>query len=159
MRAVAVVAPAAGLATYLLWVRARTGDFLLALRLQNASNLRGGTVSPISTLHHALHELVSGDRVGYGLHAITAFVAIVLVLVVARRLPASYWCYAAVSMAAALTGRNLESLERYSLATFPVAIGAAVLLEREQLDRIARLLIAGGLVAASILAFTGTLVP
>lgn len=156
---IAVIAPVAGLATYLLWVRDRTGDLFLVLRLQNAANLRGGTVSPVTSVGHAFHELLSGDRVGYGLHAITAVVVVGLVVVVARRLPLSYAVYAGGSVIVALCARNLDSVERYSLSTFPLAIGAAVLLRRPALERAALLLLTGALVAAAILAFTGSLVP
>jgi hypothetical protein len=156
---IAAIAPAAGLATYLLWVRDRTGDVFLVLRLQNAANLRGGTVSPVTSVGHAFHELLSGDRVGYGLHAITAVVVVGLVVVIARRLPLSYAVYAGGSVIVALCARNLDSVERYSLSTFPLAIGAAVLLRRPVLERAALLLVTGALVAAAILAFTGALVP
>jgi hypothetical protein len=155
----AIVAPVAGLASYLLWARDRTGDLFLVLRLQNSRNLRGGTVSPVTSVGHAFHELFSGDRIGYGLHAITAVVIVVLVVVVARRLPLSYTVYSAASVLVALCARNLDSIERYSLATFPLVIGAAVLIRRPTWERTAMLLIAGGLVAAAMLAFTGSLVP
>ena len=157
--AIATLAPAAGLVSYLLWARDRTGDLWFVLRLQNDRNLRGGTVSPFTSVGHAFHELLSGDRVGYGLHAVTAVVAIGLVFVVARKLPLSYAVYAAAAVLVALCARNLESVERYSLATFPLVIGAAVVLGRSTIERTAFLILAGGLVAASILAFTGALVP
>jgi hypothetical protein len=156
---VATVAPLGGLASYLLWARARTGDLFLVLRLQNSPNLRGGTVSPFTSVDHAFHELFSGDRIGYGLHAITAVVVVVLVVVVARRLALSYTVYSAASVLVSLCARNLDSIERYSLATFPLVIGAAVLLRRPTWERTAMLLLAGGLVAASMLAFTGSFVP
>jgi hypothetical protein len=82
-----------------------------------------------------------------------------LVVVVARRLPLSYTVYSAASVLVALCARNLDSIERYSLATFPLVIGAAVLIRRPTWERTAMLLIAGGLVAAAMLAFTGSLVP
>jgi hypothetical protein len=155
----ATVAPVAGLASYLLWARDRTGDLFLVLRLQNSRTLRGGTVSPFTSVGHAFHELFSGDRIGYGLHAVTAVVIVVLVVVVARRLPLSYTVYSAASVLVALCARNLDSIERYSLATFPLVVGAAVLLRRPTWERTAMLLLAGGLVAAAMLAFTGALVP
>ena len=108
--AVAVLAPVSGLAAYLLWARARTGDLFVVLRLQNAGNLRGGTVSPVTSVGHAFHELASGDRVGYGLHAITAVVVVALVFVVARRLPLSYTVYAAASVAGCILP-SLVSME------------------------------------------------
>jgi hypothetical protein len=157
--AIATIAPVAGLASYLLWARDRTGDLWLVLRLQNDRTLRGGTVSPFTSVGHAAHELLSGDRVGYGLHAVTAVVVVVLVIVVGRRLPFSYTVYAAASVLVALCARNLDSVERYSLATFPLVIGAGVLLARPTLERMVYLLIAGGLVAAAVLAFAGALVP
>jgi hypothetical protein len=156
---VATLAPAAGLATYLLWVRDRTGDLFLVLRLQNARNLRGGTVSPFTSVGHAFRQLASGDRVGYGLHAVTAVVVVVLVIVVARRLPLSYAVYAAASVGLALCARNLDSIERYSLSTFPLVVAAAMLVRRPMLERTLYVLVAGGLATAAILAFTGTLVP
>jgi hypothetical protein len=157
--AIATIAPAAGLASYLVWVRHRTGDLFLVLRLQNARNLRGGTVSPLTSVGHAFHELASGDRIGYGLHALTAVVVVVLIFVVGRRLPLSYTVYAAAAVLVALCARNLDSLERYSLSTFPLVIAAGMLLRRPTLERAAFVVVAGGLVAAAILAFTGALVP
>jgi len=157
--AIATIAPVAGLASYLLWARDRTGDLWLVLRLQNDRRLRGGTVSPLTSVGHAFHELTSGDRVGYGLHAVTAVVVIALLFVVARRLPLSYTVYTAAALLVALCARNLDSVERYSLSTFPLVIGAGVVLGRPTIERTAFLLFAGGLVAAAILAFTGALVP
>jgi hypothetical protein len=157
--AIATIAPIAGLAAYLVWARDRTHDLWLVLRLQNDRNLRGGTVSPVTSVGHAFHELVSGDRVGYGLHAVTAVVIVLLVFVVGRRLPASYAVYAGASVLVALCARNLDSLERYALSTFPLVVGAGVLLRRPTLERLVYLLIGGGLVAAAVLAFTGALVP
>ena len=156
---VATIAPIAGMASYLLWARDRTNDLWLVLRLQNDVKLRGGTVSPFTSVGHAFHELFSGDRVGYGLHAVTAVVVVVLVVVVGRRLPFSYTVYAAAAVLVALCARNLDSVERYSLSTFPLVVGAGVLLARPAFERFVYLLIAGGLAAAAVLAFTGTLVP
>jgi hypothetical protein len=156
---VAVVAPVAGVAAYLLWVRHRTGDLFLVLRLQNTANLRGGNAWPFQSVGHALHELGSGQRVGYGLHAITAAVVVVLLVVMARRLPLSYTVYAAGSALLAFSAHNLDSVERYMLSTFPFAIAAAMLLRRPVIERAALLLITGGLVVAAVLAFTGAMVP
>ena len=156
---IATIAPLAGLASYLLWARDRTGDLWLVVRLQNSRTLRGGTASPFTSVGHAFHELVSGDRVGYGLHAVTAVLVVVLVVVAARKLPFSYTAYAAASVLVAFCARNLDSVERYSLATFPLVIAASVLLRRATVERIVYLILAGGLVAGSVLAFTGSLVP
>jgi hypothetical protein len=59
----------------------------------------------------------------------------------------------------ALCARNLDSIERYSLSTFPLVVAAAMLIRRPMLERTLFVLVAGGLATAAILAFTGTLVP
>ena len=106
-------------------------------------------MSPFTSVGHAVHELVSGDRVGYGLHAVTAAVVVVLVVVAARKLPFSYTLYAGASVLVAFCAHNLDSVERYSLATFPLVIAAGVLLRRASIERVVYLLLAGGIVAGS----------
>ena len=51
------------------------------------------------------------------------------------------------------------SLERYGLNAFPLALTLAVLLKREQLERVVLMGLAGGMVALSALAWTGAYVP
>ena len=116
---------------------------------------RAGTVSPFTSVGHAFHELVSGDRIGYGLHAVTAVVVVVLIFVIGRRLPRSYTVYAAAAVLVVLCARNLDSLERYSLSTFPFAIGAATTPRRPSVERGASVLVsAAGRRRPLILAFT-----
>lgn len=158
-RLLAVAAPGLGLLSYLLWVRARTGDLLLALRLHDDPLLRGGTVEPVGNLFDAAGDLFAGDRVGSGVHFVTAVVTIALVVVLAGRWPASYTAYAAVSIGLALTASNLDSLERYTFAAFPFLLAVADLTHRPAVERTVLVGAAGGLVAASVLAFTGILVP
>ncbi len=77
----------------------------------------------------------------------------------ARRWPASYTLYAAASLVVALTSRNLDSFERYSLSTLPFVLALADVLDTDGRERTVLVLAAAGLVAASVLAFTGALVP
>lgn len=158
-RLLAVAAPGLGLLSYLLWVRARTGDLLLALRLHDDPLLRGGTVEPVGNVIEAAGDLFSGDRVGSGIHFVTALVMVGLVVVLAGRWPASYTAYAAVSIGLALTASNLDSLERYTFATFPFLLAVADVTPRPAVERAVLVTAAGGLVAATVLAFTGILVP
>ncbi|MCZ7536545.1 MAG: hypothetical protein M5T61_12010 [Acidimicrobiia bacterium] len=82
-----------------------------------------------------------------------------LVVVLVQRWPASYSAYAAASLLLGLTASNLDSLERYSLSTFPFLLAVAGLCDREAVERTVVTLSAAGLVGASVLAFSGVLVP
>lgn len=158
-RVVAVVAPLAGATSYLLWARSRTGDFLYPLRVQERADLRGGWVDPIRSVGHAVHEAFTGDHVSAGIHAITAAILVVLLVVLARRWPLSYTAYAGATLLLALSSRNLDSIERYSLSTVPFVLAAADIVATEARERIVLVLLGAGLIAASILSFTGLMVP
>jgi hypothetical protein len=155
----AVVAAPVGLATYLLWVRARTHDGLFyALRIHENPHLRGKSVNPFTNLADTTRELFSGDRFGSGLHAVTAAVLIVLLVVLVRRFPWSYTAYAFATLVLALTASNLDSLERYAFSTFPFLLAAASVI-RPRWEPYVWVGCGAGLVALSVLAFTGAYVP
>lgn len=158
-RLLAIAAPGLGLLSYLLWVRARTGDLFLALRIHEDPTLRGGTVEPVGNLFEAAGDLFRGDRVGSGLHFVSALVLIALLVVLLGRWPASYTAYAAVSLGLALTASNLDSLERYSFATFPFLLAVSEVTRRPALERSVLVVAGTGLVVAAILAFVGILIP
>jgi hypothetical protein len=67
--------------------------------------------------------------------------------------------YAAAVIVVALTADNLSSLERYALSTFPLVIAAASFIGRPAIERAVLTASAGGLVAVSIVTFTGVVVP
>jgi hypothetical protein len=79
--------------------------------------------------------------------------------VLARRWPLSFTLYAAAALVVALSSRNLDSLERYGLATLPFVMAGADVIAAPEAERVVLALAGAGLVAASILAFTGVLVP
>lgn len=155
----AVLAPVAGLFTYLAWVGGRTGDLLDPLRIQESPDLRGGFSDPASTLWRAARALVGGDEVGTGLHLPWALLFIVVLVVVARRLPASYTAFAAAGLLVALSGHNIDSLERYALTAFPIVIGGAALLERPAVERTVLVAAAAAFVGYGTLTFLGAFVP
>ncbi len=124
----AIVAPAAGVMTYLLWVRARFGDAFLPLRIQQSSNLRGSFRDPISSVVDTVTNL--SDRPTGLVHLVAIIGCLGLLAVVIRRLPASYSAFAALSVLLAVSADNLDSLERYALGAFPLLIGAALLMRR-----------------------------
>lgn len=157
---VAVLAPAAGLLAFLGWSAASGRGFLTPLQIQSSSQLRGGFVAPWTALRMAGSNLGSGDRLGSGLHLVWAIVVIACVVAVARRLPTAYWVWAALSVAVALSAPNLDSFERYAVATFPVLIGAGILTARPRDLFPAVLAAAGaGMFGATYLVLQGRLVP
>lgn len=155
----AAVAPIAGLATYLLWVQVRFGDWLLPLRLQSADARRGSFSDPASRLVEAGRDLAAGDRIGSGLHLPWAVAAIVLVVVLLARWPASYGLFAAAVVAVALSADNLDSFERYALSAFPLIAAAAALAKPVWIERPVYALSSAGLAAYAVLAFLGAYVP
>jgi hypothetical protein len=154
----AVLAPAAGLFTYLLWVRNRTGSVTYALRVQENAQRRGKFVDPFTNIGHATRELFSGDRFGSGLHAVTALLLVVLLVVLIRTWSWPYVAYAFVSLVLALTASNLDSLERYSFSTFPFVLAAATVV-RPSWERVVWVVCGAGMVGLCVLAFTGNYVP
>ncbi len=156
---VAVVAPVAGLFTYLAWVGNRTGDLFAPVHIQESPSLRGGFSDPFSTLWRAGRALVGGDEIGTGLHLPWAVLLVVVLIVVARRLPGSYTAYAAAGLAVALSGHNIDSLERYALTAFPLVVGGAVLLRRPVVERAVLVLASAAFVGYATLTFLGAFVP
>ena len=157
-RALAVAAPAVGTGIFLTWVGFTRDDWLLPFRVQPSPTLRGGFSDPITSVVNAFGNL-TGDRFGSGLHLAWAAVFVVLIVAVGRRLPASYTAYAAAAALLALTAHNLDSFERYGVATFPIVIGAALITNRRELETSALTLSAGAMVGYSTLVFLGRYVP
>ena len=158
-RVAAVVAPVAGCFAYLSWAADRTTSFLEPLRIQEDPSRRGSARFPVTNVIGVARDFSTGDHDTAGLHLVTIAVCIVLLVVLARRWPASYTLYAASALVLALTARNLDSLERYRLSTVPFVLALADVVDTESRERVVLVLAAAGLVAAAALAFTGSLVP
>ena len=120
---------------------------------------RGSMRFPLTNVADACRDFSTGDHVTAGLHSSRVAVCVGLLFVLARRWPASYTLYAAAALVVALTSRNLDSFERYSLSTLPFVLALADVLDTDGRERTVLVLAAAGLVAASVLAFTGALVP
>jgi hypothetical protein len=153
------VAPVAGLLAYLAWAVHRTHDFWYPLRAQEDPTRRGHWVDPVRAVSHNVHELFSGDHVSAGMHAVSALVFVALLFAIARRWPLSFTLYAAIALVVALSSRNLDSLERYGLASLPFVLGGADVIAARDTERVVLCLAGAALVAASMLAFTGVVVP
>lgn len=134
-RGAAVLAPVAGLATYLAWVGARFDDAWLPLRAHEAADLRGDWVFPLERVVRSFGALLVGDRFGDGLHVPFILGAAALLVVVFRRWPASYGWYALVLVLVALSAESLGSFERYCLAAFPLFLGFAQVTARPTRER------------------------
>lgn len=155
-RLAAVVAPAAGLASFLVWSRIAYGDAFLPLRVQQASHLRGSTISnPLSSLLGQAEGVAHGEVFPVLLHLPWVVLLPFLLVRLVRRWPASYAAFAGVSYLAGVTAPNFASLERYAFAGFPFVLAAAGWVGSPR----SRLVAAGLLGAYSVFAFSAVYVP
>lgn len=158
-RAAAVVSPLAGVGAFLAWVEWRFGSGLEPLRAQQADDLRGGFVAAPVRVWDALVDLFGGEAFGAGLHVPWIIGFAVLLVVVFRRLPASYGAFAAAVLLVALSAESLGSFERYGLSAFPLVIALALVLDRPTWERAALVLSGAGLVAFGTMTWLGVFVP
>ena len=156
-RVLAVMAPVAGLGAYLLWVGRTFGDPWLPFTVQ--TDLRGAGMNPLARLVQGLGDVVGVERFGDGLHVPFALGFLALLVVVFRRLPASYGVYATLGVLVALTANNLNSLERYGLSTFPLLLALATLTASRRIEWLGLALGGSGLVSMAALAWLGVYVP
>jgi hypothetical protein len=154
-RVSAVIAPVVGAVVYLAWVGVEFGDFWKPISLQNKATLRGGFQDPVTRTIDAVGDLFGGDRFGSGLHIVWAVVFAALLVVLIRRLPASYSLYAAATLLLGLSAQNLDSFERYCMSAFPFLLALAVVTDRDEVERGALVLAGAGLAGYAILAFLG----
>jgi hypothetical protein len=158
-RAVAVLAPAAGLLAYLAYADIEFGSFTRPLTLQTNSSHHGGLTDPAVTLYHDALNLLRGHHIGTGLHLPWVLVTVALLVVVFRTLPISYGLFTVAVVVAAASGSNLDSFERYALSAFPLLLGAATLLRSQRVETTVLVLSAATMFAYALLAFLGAYVP
>src|SRR5439155_15925953 len=158
-RLAAIVAPVAGVGAYLAWVGARFGTPMLPLDIQQRSWLRGGFMNPAVALWRSGRAAFGGHFDGNGIHFPLLVVALVLVVVVCLRWPASYGAYAVVTLLVALSAHRLGSTERYCFSAFPFVLGIVSVTRSQRVE-------VGTLVASSVcmaglaaLALLGAYVP
>jgi hypothetical protein len=133
-RIAALVAPLVGAIAYLSYIAIKFGDFFQPLSVQQHAQLHGKLTNPITVIHRALsgaghHEL------GNTLHVPWLLLFLLLLIPMARRLPASYTVWSALALLSTLAGSNLASVERYCWSAFPFVIVAASLLVSRPLWR------------------------
>ena len=158
-RAAAVVGPGVGTLLYLLWVGNRYGDMWLPYSIQTEAGRRGSFTNPVDTIGDALRGLFNGHEVGTGLHVPWLVLIVVLLVVCFRTWPASYSMFAAASIGAAAISSNLDSLERYALAAFPLVLVVAGLTRDRRIERAVLVLSGSAMTAYALLAFFHAYVP
>jgi hypothetical protein len=158
-RAGAVVSPVLGLAAFLAYAGLAFGDAFAPLTVQDQARLRGHVQSPITSVVDGLRDLAHAGRFGPGLHVLWAGVFALLLIVVARKLPASYTAYAALALVLALSAQNLDSFERYCASTLPFLLAVAFITKRPEAERAALVLAAAAMFAYTVLIFLGLYVP
>ena len=154
----ALAAPFVGVVAFLAWAKHEVGDWWAPLRVQLENSHHGGLSDPVSTLYHDATGLVH-HHVGTALHVPWVILAVAMVVVCWRRLPAPYTLFSAAVVATALAGSNLDSFERYALSAFPLSIAGALLLREPQVERTVLTLLAAGLAGYALLAFLNISVP
>ena len=106
-----------------------------------------------------MHDAAGGDHLSAGIHVFTVIVLIALIVVLWRRWPCRSRRTRRVAALVVLSARNLDSLERYCLSTVPLVAAAAELIGGGTRERVALVALGATLVAFSVLAFSGVLVP
>lgn len=158
-RVAAVMAPVAGFGAFLVYSAVRFHDGLAPIQVQQEPRLHGRLTDPVVTVVHDLTNLLHGHQLGEGLHVPWLALSLVLLVVAARRLPASLTAFAALVLVAAVSGPNLDSFERYALSAFPLVVAGATLTASGRVERVVLTLSAAGLAAYALLAFLNIFVP
>ena len=154
----AVAAPFVGLLVFLGWSKHTVNDWWAPLRVQLQGSHHGGLSDPFVTLYDDARGMLH-HHVGTALHVPWVLLALAMLIVCWRRLPAPYTLFAAATLAVAVSGANLDSFERYALSAFPLSIAAALLLTPSQVERLVLTLLSAGLAGYSLLAFLNLSVP
>jgi hypothetical protein len=154
----AFLAPFVGLAAFLAWSAHVAGSWLTPLRVQLENSHHGGLSDPLATLFDDARGLVH-HHVGTALHVPWLLVALILLVVCWRHLPATYTVFAAAVLAVAVSGSNLDSFERYALSAFPLTMAAALVVRGPRVERAALVLLSAALAGYTLLAFLNIFVP
>jgi hypothetical protein len=154
----AVAAPFVGLLVFLGWSKHTVNDWWAPLRVQLQNSHHGGLADPFVTLYDDAKGVLH-HHVGTALHVPWVLLALAMLIVCWRRLPAPYTLFAAAALAVAVSGANLDSFERYALSAFPLSIAAALLLAQSQVERLVLTLLSAGLAGYALLAFLNMSVP
>ena len=148
-RAAAVLAaPAAGTVAFLVWVELRLGSWTDPIDIQR--DLRAGFRWAPARLWDGIVEVATEaqhDAPNLGF----ALLWLVLLVVIARGQPTSWFAYAVVSAIVALSAQNLDSTGRYGLVVFPLVVAVAQLARRDGWHAPITALCSAGLVGLTVM--------
>jgi hypothetical protein len=153
-----VLSPLVGLAAFMAWAGIWRHNAWGPLTQQTRAGRHGGLSDPFGTLLHDARGAFHG-HVGTALHVPWVIVALVLLVIVWRRLPISYGIFATAVLLAAVSGTNLDSFERYTWSAFPLVIAAGTLTASPRVERVVLVLLGAGLAGYALLAFLNLSVP
>lgn len=145
-RVLATAGAPLGLAAFLTWNAVVFSDPFGPLRIATEPQLRGGDL---------VNPLTSGVDLSVLPHVPWVILAILLTVVCARRMPASYTLFTVAACLFALNSRGFLSFERVVSIAFPLAIAAALVVPEGR--RRAAAVAAGGVLCCFALAATLTL--
>ncbi len=146
------MSPIVGLGAFLLWIGSLEP-------IHQQGQLRGEWLDPFRGLAPAIGDMFGSQRLLDGLHTPFAIALVILVVLCIRWLPPSYTLYTTRAVLSVLSATNLNSLERYGLNAFPLALATAVIVRRYRLEVVATAVAAGVITAVATLAFIGSYVP
>lgn len=156
-RLAAVIAAPVGVAIFCAYAARRGFGFFAPFTSQDQFR---GTQSPFERLWSLPNTLHGSEAFTAGLHVPFVILFLILLGFTFWKLPSSYGWFAAVVLIAALSAQNLNSIERYATSAFPLAMAAAVVLERRERLEPAVYAVAGALsIGLCALALTGAYVP
>lgn len=122
-----IAAPALGFVTYMVWLRSHFGSWDVPLEAQR--QFRMGWRDPFTRFFDGLVDVVGGD--GTDMFNISfAVLAVVVLAVAVRRVPLWASTFVGLTLAMALAANNINSLGRYVVAAFPLALMVAITEER-----------------------------
>ncbi len=128
-RIAAVVAGPLGAGIFGGYAAWRGFGFFRPVTIQN--DFREST-TPLSWLWNLPETLRGHEAFTSGLHLPFVLLSLGLLVITFRRLPACYGAFAAGILLIALSAHNLNSTERYAMSAFPLAMGAAIGLDKQE---------------------------
>jgi hypothetical protein len=157
-RIAAIIAAPLGAIAYLTYIGIKFGDPLQPLSVQQNDQLHGPLISPITLIHRAISG-AGNHELGTTLHLPWLALFVVLLVIMARKLPASYTLWSGLALVSTLAGSNLASVERYCWSAFPFILIGAMLLGQRTVWRGVLSLSSALLVVYSAFAFLQFFVP
>jgi hypothetical protein len=150
--------PIIAAAAYLAWVQHETGHWYRDVFKVQSTIYHRGFHEPISRIVQSAQDLLSGHH-AQGVQFAWVLLAIPLIVVAFRRLPASYGAWSLVVFLLAISADNIDSFERYLLRGFPLVIAGALSLRSERGEWATVAIGLGGLVVYTTAMLLGARVP